>query len=153
MRVVTMEAVLFVGLPGSGKSSFFKDRFFSSHVRISLDLLRTRYRERKLLELCLSTGQRFAIDNTNPTREGRQFYITAAKAAQFAVLGYYFQSKVPDCKSRNEQRPVNERVPDVAILTVAKKLELPNLNEGFDQLYYVRLSPGGFVVEEWCDEI
>ncbi len=37
-----IEAVLFVGAPGSGKTSFFKERFFSTHVRISLDLLKTR---------------------------------------------------------------------------------------------------------------
>ena len=36
-----MEAIIFVGLPGSGKSSFYKERFFDSHVRISLDLLKT----------------------------------------------------------------------------------------------------------------
>jgi predicted kinase len=36
-----MEAVIFTGLQATGKSSFFKERFFSTHVRISLDLLRT----------------------------------------------------------------------------------------------------------------
>ena len=63
-----MEAVVFVGLQGSGKSSFFKERFFSTHVRISLDLLKTRHREQRFLEACLSTEQRFVIDNTNPPR-------------------------------------------------------------------------------------
>ena len=66
-----MEAVLFIGIPGSGKSSFFKERFFSTHVRISLDLLRTRHREELLLEACLGTEQRFVIDNTNPTTSER----------------------------------------------------------------------------------
>ena len=43
-----MEAIIFVGLPGSGKSSFYKERFFNSHVRISLDLLKTRQYHRAL---------------------------------------------------------------------------------------------------------
>ena len=75
-----MEAVIFMGIQGSGKSSFFRERFFSTHVRISLDLLKTRFREQTFLDACLQTEQRFVIDNTNPTRGERQRYIAAAKA-------------------------------------------------------------------------
>jgi len=148
-----IQAVIFIGLPGSGKSSFYKERFFSTHVRISLDLLKTRYRERRFMEHCLSTDQRFVIDNTNPTRLDRSKYIEAAKASRFSVAGYYFQSKVEDCLRRNAGRPEIERVPEVAIYSAAKKLELPSLSEGFEQLFYVRLENGRFVVEEWQDEI
>ncbi len=148
-----MEAVILVGLQGSGKSSFYKERFFSSHVRVSLDLLKTRYRERRFMEPCLATDQRFVIDNTNPTRLDRSKYIDPAKASRFSVVGYYFQSKVEDCLRRNAARPESERVPEVAIYSAAKKFELPSLNEGFEQLYYVRLENGQFVVEEWQDEV
>jgi predicted kinase len=98
-----MEAVVFVGIPGSGKTSFFKERFFSTHVRISLDLLKTRHREQRLLEACLGAEQRFVIDNTNPTREERRKYIKSAAAAGYSVIGYYFQSKVEDCPQRPER--------------------------------------------------
>lgn len=148
-----MQAVIFIGLPGSGKSSFYKERFFSSHVRISVDLLKTRYRERRFMELCLATDQRFVIDNTNPARVDRAKYIEPAKASRFSVVGYYFQSKVEDCLRRNASRPEAERVPEVAIYSAAKKLELPSLSEGFEQLFYVRLENGQFVVEEWQDEV
>lgn len=146
-----MEAVVFVGLQASGKSSFFKERFFSTHVRISLDLLRTRNRERRLLTVCLETQQPFVIDNTNPTREERAKYIDAAKSAKYSVVGFYFRSKAEECLTRNQQR--TDRVPDVGILSTAKKLELPTLEEGFDTLRYVRLTEVGFVVEEWNNEI
>jgi tRNA(His) guanylyltransferase len=46
-----MEAIILVGLQGSGKSSCYKDRFFCTHVRISLDLLKTRFREKRMLEV------------------------------------------------------------------------------------------------------
>jgi hypothetical protein len=46
-----------------------------------------------------------------------------------------------------------EPVPDVGILSTAKKLELPTLEEGFDALKYVRLAEAGFVVEEWNNEV
>lgn len=146
-----MEAVIFTGLQGSGKSSFYRDRFFSTHVRISLDLLRTRNREDRLLGLCLETHQKFVIDNTKPTCTDRAKYITASKEAGFRVVGYYFRSKVDECLRRNERR--TDAVPDVAILSTAKKLELPTLDEGFDELWYVRISDGRFVVEEWNDEV
>ncbi|MCA9039204.1 MAG: AAA family ATPase [Planctomycetaceae bacterium] len=146
-----MEAVIFIGLQASGKSSFYRERFFSTHVRINLDQLKTRNRERVLIKACLTSQQRFVIDNTNPTRMDRQKYITAAQTDQFRVVGYYFQSRISDCFARNQNR--TEQVPEVAILSTAKNLELPSLKEGFDQLYYVRLSENGFLVEEWNDEV
>ena len=36
-----MEMILFVGLPGSGKSTFYKNHYFNTHLRISNDLLKT----------------------------------------------------------------------------------------------------------------
>ena len=148
-----MQVVIFMGLPGSGKSSFYKERFFSTHVRISLDLMKTRHRERRFMELCLATDQRFVIDNTNPARLDRSKYIEAAKARRCSIIGYYFQSKIEDCLRRNASRLEAERVPEVAIFSAAKKFERPSLSEGFEQLFYVRLEDGRFVVEEWQDEV
>lgn len=146
-----MEAILFTGLQGSGKSTFYKQRFFSTHVRISLDLLGTRNREDRLLDVCIETEQKFVIDNTNPTRIERAKYIRRAGAAGFRIVGCYFQSKVNDCLQRNAER--KRRVPDVAIFSTIKKLELPTFAEGFDEMKYVRIGEAGFVVEEWNDEI
>ena len=45
-------------------------------------------------------------------------------------------------------------VPLKAILGAAGRLELPSMEEGFDKLYYVRVDgDGGFVIEEWKDEV
>ncbi|HUG90014.1 MAG TPA: ATP-binding protein [Planctomycetaceae bacterium] len=148
-----MQAIVFVGLPGSGKSAFYKERYFHTHVRISLDLLKTRHREQRLLELCLATDQRFVVDNTNSSRAERLRYIEPARAARYTVVGYYFESKIEDCLRRNAQRPEAERVPDVAIFSAAKRLELPSPDEGLDQLFYVRLQDGAFIVEDWRDEV
>jgi hypothetical protein len=68
-------------------------------------------------------------------------------------VGYYFQSRIEDCKRRNEQRPIDRQVPFPGILGAAGRLELPSLDEGFDELHYVRIEDGGFVVEEWQDEV
>jgi predicted kinase len=148
-----MEAVLFIGLPASGKSTFYKDRYFATHVRISLDLLRTRYRLTEMLNLCLATDQRFVVDNTNVARDERAIFIAAARDRRFAVVGYYFASRVEDCLHRNTMRTGKERVPDVAILSAAKRLERPRMNEGFDALWYVIAGETGFVVERWNDDL
>ena len=100
-----MEAVIFVGLQGAGKTTFYKERFFATHLRLSLDMLKTRHRERRLLQACIETRQPFVVDNTNPTRAERQVYIGAAKESGFRVVGYYFRSLVEDCMRRNEGRP------------------------------------------------
>ena len=78
-----MEAVIFCGAQAPGKSSFFKERFFRTHIMISLDVLRTRKREELFLQTALATRQRFVVDNTNPTQDERRKYIEAARAHHF----------------------------------------------------------------------
>lgn len=149
-----MEAVLFIGIQGSGKSSFYKERFFNTHVRINLDMLRTKHRQQVLLNACLEARQPFVIDNTNLTVEVRSQFIVAAKAAGFRVVGYYFRSDVKAALLRNSQRSGAARVPDKALLGAYKRLQVPDLKEGFDALYYVRINEGGeFSVEEWLNEV
>ncbi|MEQ8541828.1 MAG: hypothetical protein RIB93_30755 [Coleofasciculus sp. D1-CHI-01] len=66
-----MEAVILIGIQASGKSSFCRDRFYNTHIRINLDMLKTRHREAILVQACLDAQQRFVVDNTNPTRADR----------------------------------------------------------------------------------
>lgn len=42
-------------------------------------------------------------------------------------------------------------VPEVAIKAVAKQLQLPSLNEGFDKLYQVQWQQEQFMISEWGD--
>jgi predicted kinase len=149
-----VEAVILVGLQGAGKSAFYKERFFVTHLRVNLDMVKTRNREKRLLLTCVETSQPFVVDNTNPTRAERAVYIKAVKDAGSRVVGYYFQSRVEDCKRRNDQRSSAEQVPLRGILGTAGRMEMPSLEEGFDELFYVRIEEaGGFVVEEWKDEV
>ena len=145
-----MEAVILIGIQGSGKSTFYKARLADTHVRINLDMLKTRHREKLFFDACLAAKQRFVVDNCNPSQDDRRRYIEPAKAAGFKVVGYYLQSRVDDCKERNEQRTGKQAVPLKAILGAAGRLELPSYEEGFDKLFYVRVDGnGGFKVEEW----
>ena len=148
------EAVLLIGIQAVGKSTFYRQRFSETHTHINLDTLKTRGREKALLEACLATQQSFVVDNTNATVEFRARYIHAAKQADFRVIGYYFQSKALDAIQRNRERPAQQVVPDLAIWGTAKRLQVPKPSEGFDQLYYVvQIPPDGFEIEEWRDDL
>lgn len=149
-----METIIFIGAQASGKSTFYQQRFRDSHVRINLDMLKTRNREAILFEACLRALQPVVVDNTNPTAEDRQRYIGPAKQAGFRVVGYYFSSRIQELLQRNSQRPEGSRIPEKGILGTYGRLERPALREGFDELFYVKDDgQGGFIAERWNDEI
>jgi predicted kinase len=133
-----VEAVILIGVQGSGKSTFYREKFFDSHVRISLDLLRTRQRERVLMQACLASGQRFAVDNTNVLRVDRAVYIEAAKAAGFRVTGYFFDVELKEALRRNGTREGTAKIPVPGVIGTWKRLERPELSEGFDELVVVK---------------
>ena len=143
-----MEAIIFVGLQASGKSSFYREKFIDTHIRINLDMLKTRHREKILFHACLEAKQPFVIDNTNPAIADRSRYIELAKAKEFKIIGYYFQANLEECKQRNSQRSGKKKIPLVGILDTYKKLEIPSYEEGFDRLFYVKIDDNNlFMIE------
>ena len=148
-----MEAVIFVGIQATGKSTFYRERFFDTHVRINLDMLRTRRRERLLLEACIAGAQPFVVDNTNPTRAERARYVAPARAAGFRVVGYYFDVDPREALRRNHLRAGSRVVPPAGLFGTLKRLERPTRAEGFDLLYRATTDEAGtLTVEEWGGE-
>ncbi len=145
----SMEAVLFIGIPATGKSRFFKEHFVDTHVRINLDMLKTRYRENCLFNACLEGKAKFVIDNTNVTREERQRYILPAKETGFEVTGYFFQSCLDQALQQNALRSEMSRIPNLGVRSMSKKLEIPDWSEGFDRLFFVRHEGSSQIIENW----
>ena len=143
-----MEAIIFVGVQGSGKTTLYLERFFATHLRLSLDLLRTRRREALLLAACIEAKQPFVIDNTNPTAEERARYLAPARAAGFRFVGYHFDLPVAVCIKRNGNREGKQRIPVPDIYGTRKRLTPPTLAEGFHALYTVRLNDDGTLAIE-----
>ena len=149
-----MEAIIFIGIQASGKSTFYRERFFNTHIRLNLDMLKTRHREESLLNACIAFRQPFVVDNTNITRLDRQRYIRPAREAGWRIEGYYFSTSIEASLARNERRTGKERIPIKGVLGTAARLEIPGTGEGFDRLWYVRASVDGeFIIEEWQDEV
>ncbi len=145
-----MEAVIFVGIQGTGKSTFYKESFFDTHIRINLDMLRTKHREKLIFEACLEAKQKFVIDKMNVSREARSEYIERAKKYGFKIVGYYFNSSLKKASERNSRRKGKARIPDKGLFDALKRLQIPSFDEGFDELFYVWINEeSGFVVENW----
>lgn len=147
-----MELVVFVGLQGAGKSTFYRERFAATHELVSKDLLRAGKgrdeRQRRRIEAALAAGRSVVVDNTNVRREDRLRLLALARAYGARALGVYFVPDVRASLERNRRREGKARVPDVAIHTAAKRLEPPDPGEGYDELVLVRaLEGGGFAVE------
>ena len=143
--------ILFTGLQASGKTSFWQ-QYFPDLAHVNLDTLHTRNKERILLDECFASGVSFVVDNTNPTRKDRERYISRAKENGYRVIGYYFQSSISACKERNSRRTGKALLPVSALAATHRTLELPGLDEGFDELYYVRIDDSSFAVEPWETE-
>jgi hypothetical protein len=131
-----MEAIVLCGVQGSGKTTLYRDRFAATHEHVSLDVLGSRAREAKLLELCLEEGRPFVVDNTNPTVADRARYVDAARAAGLKVVGYLVEG---DGES--------EHVGPGKTAATRRRLVRPAPEEGFDELWHAAPAPGGWRIE------
>jgi predicted kinase len=145
-----MEAIILIGIQGSGKTTFYRQRFFDTHVRVSLDLLRTRERERILIAACLAAQQPLVIDNTNVRASERAVYISAAKAAGIRTVGYFFRAELRAAIARNNKRQDKKPIPVPGLIGTYKRLEPPKKEEGFDELHSVTLTAENQFVVEGC---
>jgi predicted kinase len=149
---VTTELVVFSGLQASGKTTFYRERFATTHQLVSKDAwpnARNREtRQRRLIDEHLRGGRAVVVDNTNPTPAEREPLIAIARAAGVRAVSYAFLTAVGEAIERNALRTGRARVPDAGIYSVAKRLCPVLASEGFDQRFVVELADRGFVVTE-----
>lgn len=146
-----LDCAILIGLPGAGKSTFYRERLASTHRHISKDNfphVRSRQqRQDALIRQALSAGASVAVDNTNVSPEERRSIITIAREYGARIVGYYIEASTREAVARNERREDKGRVPKVAIFTAAKRLVPPSIEEGFDELHHLRLDERGDFVK------
>src|SRR5216683_1526130 len=161
-RVPRGTVVLAIGLPGSGKSSWFKRHDVTP---LSSDLLRSLLfddpKEQRFQDLVFSNLRSMLkarliasrpmnyVDATNLTPHDRHSWIKLAKDYGYDVQGVYFDVPVEVCLERNQKR---ERVvADDVMRRMAAKLRAPTFEEGFSKITVVRVKKkesGGDVESE-----
>jgi len=142
--------VLAIGLPGSGKSSWFKRH----NIRpLSSDLLREllfddaeeqRFQDlvfsnlRSMLKARLIARRPMSyVDATNLTPHDRQSWIKLAKDYGYDVQGVFFDVPLEVCMERHHRR--NRVVSEDVMRKMAAKLKPPTFEEGFSKLTVVRV--------------
>lgn len=134
-----MECIILVGIQATGKTEFYLKNFFKTHVRINLDMLKTRRKEAILIDACIKAKQSFVVDNTNPTILDRKKYLDKVQMVGYKTICYYFESNLSTAVIRNNRRKGIEKVPLVAIRSILSRLEIPDFDEGYDELYHVHI--------------
>ena len=150
--VYVMNAIIFTGLQASGKSTYYRHRYFNSHVRVNLDMLKgSRSKERKLIEGCLSGNIPCVIDNTNLTIAHRRIYIEQFANAGYEIYSCFFDSSIDECLSRNKDRTDKAPIPVVALYAGIRKLQVPSQSEGFESVSAVTISNDGEYAIRYLD--
>ena len=152
-----LELVILIGLQASGKTTFRQRHFDRTHTVVSKDFLRNnrapQRRQMQLIEAALSASRSVVVDNTNPTLEDRRALIDIARRFRARVRGFYLDSTLTESIARNAARLGKSRVPDVGLFATAKVLRRPNYDEGFDELYVVRIGPSQeFLIEPYTED-
>ena len=141
------ECVILIGLPASGKTTFYHQRFAATHRHVSKDhwpaAANKDARQAALISTALSAAIPVVVDNTNPSIADRAAIIAHARKHGARIVGYYFTATTREALGRNRAREGKQRVPDVAIFTKAKRMVVPAREEGFDELYEVSIREDG----------
>ena len=138
-----MQLIIFTGVQASGKSTFYMLNLYHSHLRINLDMLKTRHRENMIFEAGLASKTKMVIDNTNPDREARARYIQRAVDAGFEVIAYYFETDLDSTLKRNSFREGKAHIPEVGVRATYRKLQVPSQDEGFDLIFKIKIISHG----------
>jgi predicted kinase len=142
--------VLAIGLPGSGKSSWFKRH---NVTPLSSDLLRALLfddpMEQRFQDLIFSNLRSMLkarliarrpmnyVDATNLSPHERNGWIKLAKDYGYEVQAVFFDVPVEVCMARNERR--ERKVPEDAMRRMAGKLKQPTFEEGFSKITVVKV--------------
>lgn len=131
------EIIINIGLPASGKSTFFIKKISPhKYIYINQDTLKTQKKCLLELEKALEKKESVVIDNTNLTKEIRQKYIDIANKYSYKYRCLNFTASKDICMHNSFYRNYQsnnliETIPKIVYNIMNKKYEKPELSEGF----------------------
>lgn len=125
------ELIIMVGYPGSGKSTFVKQKI-NGYLILSGDILKTESKILKQLEKGLDEGKSIVIDATNPSKEKRLVFIKVAKKKRINVRIVHITTPIEESLLQNQNRDI--KIPKIAFYIYRKKFIKPNKDEGVDEI-------------------
>ena len=135
--------MILIGVPGAGKTTFYQERFASTHVRISLDEVTSRSKLEAKVNDCIAAKNSFVVDNTNVRRQDREWFVRTARSAGYRVVGYVFRLELRAAIKRNSLRKGKQVIPVPALIRIWKGMEQPDLKEAFGELSTVNIQKDG----------
>ena len=126
------ELIIFIGIPASGKSTFYIKHYLGSHIHINLDTLKSRSREWALFTTAVAYDSDIVVDNTNINKEKRARYINYVKTRGYTIKCVNFKASAKDCNLRNIGRKAE--VPKGVIERFLNDYEEPSHAEGFNHI-------------------
>ncbi|MDP2438550.1 MAG: AAA family ATPase [archaeon] len=127
-----------VGLPGVGKSSFFKNVFAPlGYHQSNRDTLGTQAKCLHAARQALTAGHSVVVDNTNMTVDQRTPFVVLAKACGASVRCIVLQTPIAVAQLLNSRREGSQCVPILVYRHMLKTFEDPTLVEGFSSILVI----------------
>lgn len=151
-----MRAIVTVGIPACGKSTYARRWVEQGHVEVNRDVIRRQFGgqfgvprieaavtriARETLAAAARAGRSVIVSDTCVTRRARKETARFLRKLGYdRVEAHVFDVGLDICLARNRGRP--DEVPEPVLLAMAARLERqpPWLSDGFDAL--VRIVPG-----------
>ncbi len=123
------EVIMMVGMQGSGKSTFAKNKF-QNYTIISGDIYKTAER---MIKEANKYDTSIVFDSTNGTKEKRKYFIEYAKSKDLEVRCFWVDRSIDICIEQNKQREKEKdiHIPKIALYKYRKDFEEPDESEGF----------------------
>lgn len=151
---MTKNLIILSGLPGSGKSTvtngYLKEKYSDAVIlendklKRKLELGNTKADSKKLAQArevivkeTLATGQDLILDGVWCNGKARLKMYTLAKENGYNVITFMVTAALETVLERQHTRPIEDKVPEDVILSMAKYFNFPEIGKDCDELYHM----------------
>jgi bifunctional polynucleotide phosphatase/kinase len=139
-KLIEPYMILLMGMPGSGKSTFYKDNFKNINM-YSQDIYKTKPKLIKELNKNILNKKSVVIEGLLPSKIHRKLYIDIAKEHKYNVYLYHLNHDIDTCKHMNIYRSLtltSSLIPDIVYNIYNKNYDTPLISENIDNIQIIK---------------